>query len=89
MTIDKILSLKWERPDGVEYPKVWHTFMERGLDSDQLVEYRIEDLSFEKVGEVFQHMQTNYIQDEPIEQVFGMFHFSDKRIVIHNCWNHT
>lgn len=73
------LSLKWKRPDNVEYPKVWHTFMARDLDSDQLVEYRIEDLPFEKIDEVFEHMQANYIQDEPIGQVLGMTHISNRK----------
>lgn len=67
------LSLKWKRPDTVEYPKVWHTFKARDLDSAELVEYRIEDLPLEKVDQVFEHMQANYIRDEPIGQSLGGF----------------
>lgn len=71
MTNDEVLSLNWKRPETVEYPKIWHTFKARDLESDELVEYRIQDLPLDKMDEAFEHMQSNYIQDEPIGQVLG------------------
>lgn len=71
MANDKGLSLKWKRPETVEYPKVWHTFMARDLDSDELVEYRIQDLPLEKANEAMEHMQENWLKDEPVAQVLG------------------
>lgn len=67
------LVLKWKRPETLEYPKVWHTFKARDLDSDELVEYRIQDLPLERIDDVLDFMLKNYIVDEPIGQVLGMF----------------
>lgn len=66
------LSLHWKRPERLEYPKVWHTFKARDLNSDNLVEYRIQDLPLEKADEAYEHMFSNYVQDEPIGQVLGI-----------------
>lgn len=68
-----IIQMKWKRPDSVEYPKVWYRFKARDLNSDELVEYRIEDLSESKVEESFKHMRENYIIDEPITQALGIY----------------
>lgn len=67
------LALIWKRPDTIEYPKVWHTFKARDLDSDKLVEYRIQDLPLDRVDDAYAHMVANYNQDEPIAQVLGRF----------------
>lgn len=67
------LVLNWKRPESIEYPKVWHTFKAKDLDTDELVEYRIQDIPLDRVEEVFEHMVSNYIQDEPIGQVLGKF----------------
>lgn len=64
-------SLSWKRPDSVEYPRVWRTFQARDIDSDELVEYRIEDLPLSRAEEVFEHLRINYIPDEPIVQALG------------------
>lgn len=69
----KSLSLKWKRPKTTEYPKVWHTFKARDLDSDELVEYRIQDLPLDRLDEIIEFMFNNYIVDEPIGQVLGKF----------------
>lgn len=70
---EKVTNLKWKRPVTTEFPKVWHTFKARDLDSDKLVEYRIQDLPLERAEEAFEHMFANYIKDEPIGQVLGIF----------------
>lgn len=62
------ITLEWKRPESVEYPRVWHRFMARDLDSDKMVEYRIEDLPVEKTTEAFQHMKDNFLKDEPITE---------------------
>lgn len=65
------MTLKWKRPETVEYPKVWHTFMARDLNSDHLVEYRIEDVTQSNAEDVFEHMKAFYIRDEPAAKAFG------------------
>lgn len=64
-------ALKWKRPKSIEYPKIWHRFKARDLNSDNLVEYRIEDLLEERVNDAFKHMINNYFMDEPVSQAMG------------------
>lgn len=66
------LSLKWKRPERLAFPRVWHTFKAKDLDSDNLVEYKIQDLPLERADEAYEHMFANFVQDEPIGQVLGM-----------------
>lgn len=68
---DKITEFKWKRPDFIEYPKVWKRFKARDLNSDRLIEYRIEDLVESRAKDAFKHMKDNYIKDEPIGQALG------------------
>lgn len=68
---ENIINLKWKRPDSVEYPKVWHRFQARDLNSDKLVEYRIEDLVESRAEEAYSHMKENYLADEPVSQALG------------------
>lgn len=65
------MILKWKRPNTVEYPKVWYKFMARDLNSDDLVEYRIEDVTQSNAKDVLNHMKTFYIPDEPVGQALG------------------
>lgn len=68
-----VISLKWTRPESTEYPKVWHRFMARDLNSDNLVEYRIEDLCIENANAAYEHMRQNYLKDEPICETMRKF----------------
>lgn len=68
---EQIIHLKWKRPDSVGYPKVWHRFMARDLNSNDLVEYRIEDLLESRAEDAYNHMLENYLTDEPISQALG------------------
>lgn len=65
------INLKWKRSDSIEYPKVWHTFSARDLDSDDLVEYRIEDITKSNANEVLKHLKANYLPDEVLIQALG------------------
>lgn len=65
------IKLGWKRPESIEYPKIWHTFQARDVDSDGLVEYRIQDLPQSRAEDAYQHMFANFIQDEPIAAQFS------------------
>lgn len=60
MITDQI-TLKWKRPKTMAYPKVWHTFKARNLNSDDLVDYRIEDVTQSNAADVLKHMKAFYI----------------------------
>lgn len=66
-----LLQLKWVRPDTTEFPKVWRTFKAADLGSDELVEYRIEDLTEDRFEDALQHMLNNYLLDEPISEALS------------------
>lgn len=65
------ITFIWKRPKAIVHPTIWHTFKARDLDSDELVEYRIQDLPLDRMDDAFEHMAANYNQDEPIAQVLG------------------
>ncbi|KAJ6639129.1 Arylalkylamine N-acetyltransferase 1 [Pseudolycoriella hygida] len=67
----KWLTLRWTRPKTVDYPKVWRTFTGRDLDSDKLIEYRIEDLTESRFDDAIRHLEAFYLRDEPVSQVLG------------------
>lgn len=69
------IKLSWTRPDAITYPKVWHTFKAREVESDRLVEYRIQDLPQSRAEDAYKHMFENFIQDEPIAAQFSR-HYS-------------
>lgn len=67
----ELVELKWKRPITVEYPKVWRTFKARDLESNNLVEYCIQDLPEAHYEAAMCHMTEQYLRDEPLSQVFG------------------
>lgn len=68
---DNIIQMKWKRPVSVTYPKVWHRFKARDLSSDELVEYRIEDLTEDRAEEAYKHMKDHYLAGEPVTVALG------------------
>lgn len=65
------VKLKWKRPSTIDYPKIWHTFKARDLNSNELAEYRIEDLPASRAQDAYDHLLANYIKDEPISQILS------------------
>lgn len=68
---DHLIPLKWQRPDTVEYPKVWRIFQARDLDSNNLVEYHIQDLPESLFEAATEHMLENFLRDEPMNECLG------------------
>lgn len=75
MTTTDNIKLKWKRPDSIKYPKIWHTFNARDLNSNELVEYRIQDLPASRVQDAYDHLLENYIKDVPMGQVYGNYQY--------------
>lgn len=63
----------WVRPlDKVPYPNVWLEFeAKESKDSDKLVKYRIQDLPEDRFDDAIQHMNENYMPDEPLSAIIG------------------
>ncbi|XP_062564730.1 uncharacterized protein LOC134227318 [Armigeres subalbatus] len=56
----------WTRPASVPFPSVWHTFRAKDVDSDQLVNYVVQDLPEDRFEEAINHMLGIFIHDEPM-----------------------
>lgn len=69
--MSKSIELEWKRPFSVYYPKVWHTFKAKDVNSDNLVEYRIEDLTEAKYDDALAMLVEYFCRDEPTCQAYG------------------
>lgn len=71
-------KLAWNRPSTVSFPQIWRIFVGRDVNTDDMIEYRIQDLPVERIEDAVQHMLKNYLKDEPISQALGE----------HSIWAH-
>lgn len=81
--MSELLPLEWVRPAASEFPKVWRTFKAADLDSDELIEYRIQDLPEDRFDDAIKHLLANYMMDEPITSAlrnFILFIFPPKNV---------
>ncbi|XP_055310798.1 uncharacterized protein LOC129573781 [Sitodiplosis mosellana] len=60
------LELIWNRPESSEYPKVWCTFKASDINTDAVVEYRIQDLPESRIQDGIDFMAQHFCSDEPI-----------------------
>lgn len=58
--------LECKRNTDTDYPKVWLKFMAKDLNSDDLVEYRVEDLTEDRFDDAVDHLISFYARDEPM-----------------------
>lgn len=69
--MQNIPKLLWKRPQSCEFPKVWHTFTAKDIDSENLVDYRIEDLTESRYEEALSLMAQCFAKDEPLCESYG------------------
>lgn len=69
---ESIVQLIWKRPETLDYPKVWHTFQAKDADTDNLVDYRIEDLTEARTKAASDALIKHFIRDEPLCNAFGV-----------------
>lgn len=67
----KIIESEWKRSESLEFPKIWHTFKAKDIDSDNLVEYRIQDLPESRFDEAIKMMSTAFCKDEPLCEAYS------------------
>lgn len=61
----------WKRPESIEFPKIWYTFEAKDVDSDNIITYRIQDLSEERHEEVIEIMVEHFIKYAPLCVAYG------------------
>lgn len=57
---------KYERPKCLEFPKVYHTFKAKDVDSDSLVTYRVQDLPEEYYERALELMANYQLPEETL-----------------------
>lgn len=57
---------KFERPKNLEFPKVYHTFQAKDVDSDNLVTYRVQDLPEEYYEKALELMKNYQLPEETL-----------------------
>lgn len=66
------MSLTWRRPENIPFPSVWLKFKAKDLNSDNLVEYRVQDLPLDRYEDAIDHMCIHFLVDEPMCKSLGM-----------------
>lgn len=67
----KWIKLNWTRPKTLKYPTIWRAFEARDLDSDKIIEYRIQDIPESRYEDAINHLETSYLKYEPVSQALG------------------
>lgn len=62
---------RWKRPDSSDFPKTWHTFEAKDIDSDEFVHYRIEDIPELRYDEAVAMIVQHFCRDEPLCEAYG------------------
>lgn len=73
-------NLSWKKDPRIAYPKTWLSFKAKDLDSDNLVEYMIRDLTGDRFEEAFKLMAYEFLKNEPMNGCLG-----NKYIYINIC----
>lgn len=72
-------KLTWRRPETSEFPKIWSTFKAKDIDSDELVEYRIQDLPESRFEDALDFLVEILSKSEPLCEAYGKsIFFSNK-----------
>lgn len=60
------MSIYWTRSNDIPYPNVWVSFKAKDVDSENLVEYRIQDVTEDDFEAVYENMKAFFFHDEPL-----------------------
>ncbi|XP_058115977.1 uncharacterized protein LOC131284423 [Anopheles ziemanni] len=62
----------WKRPDTVPFPTVWHRFSGRTPDTNDLVNYVVQDIPENRFDDCIEHMCSYLLRDEPTCRCFAL-----------------
>lgn len=69
--MEQLVGLKWKRPESSDFPKNWYTFKAKDTETDEIVDYFIEDLSESKIEEALNLFVEHFCKEEPICNACG------------------
>lgn len=64
---------KFVKPADILYPQVFHTFMAKDKDSDELVEYMVQDLTENKFNLAIEFMIKNQVREETFHKALNLY----------------
>lgn len=67
----ELLNLIWKRPSSSEFPKIWSTFKVKDSESDEFIEYQIQDLPESRFDDALEFMIQVFCSDEPLTEAHG------------------
>lgn len=73
------MRYSWRRPENIKFPQVWATFKAKDLNSEHLVEYRVEDLTPNRFEDGIKHMTDFYLKNEPVCSSVGIENYNQKK----------
>lgn len=57
---------KFKRPESLSFPQIYYTFKAKDKNSDDVIEYRVQDLPEEKYEQAVDFLVTYFLPDETI-----------------------
>lgn len=60
------------RPESLEFPIIYYTFKAKSRESDEVIEYRVQDLPDEYFEEALELMRTHFLPDESLCSAKGV-----------------
>lgn len=63
------MSFNWSRPSHLQYPKVWLEFKANDVDTNDLVDYTVQDLPEDRFTEAIKIMASNFLADAPMAKL--------------------
>ncbi|XP_058444181.1 uncharacterized protein LOC131425895 [Malaya genurostris] len=79
----------WTRPIATTGSNSWHTFKAKDSDSDQLVVYRVQDLTEDRYEDMIQQFLDHFIEEEPISVSKGISKDQSARDGLIDLWRST
>ena len=56
--------MPFKRPENLEFTIIYYTFKVKSKESDEVIEYRVQDLPDDRFEEAQELMRTNFLPDE-------------------------
>ena len=65
--------MPWQRPENVPFPSIWHRFQAKDTESDEIVNYVVQDLPEDRFEDAVNHMLKYFVHDEPLCKAKGLY----------------
>jgi hypothetical protein len=63
----------FKRPENLEFPKVFYTFKAKAKESDEIIEYLVQDLPEDRFEDALEMIKTDYLPEESLCASKGIY----------------